>query len=158
MAAVANCLLGVFAGLLLKSKTLNDGQKFVLLLTGGLFSLTAGFAWAQFFPVIKLLWTSSYVLVACGCSAVLLAIFYYVIEMRGIQRWAQPFVWLGMNAIAIYIVANIVNFRGLAGRFVGGDIKLRLGNCSDLLLSVVSLALIFWLVHFLYRRKIFLRL
>ena len=64
MAAVANCLLGVFAGLLLKSKTLNDGQKFVLLLTGGLSSLTAGFAWAQFFPVIKLLWTSSYVLIA----------------------------------------------------------------------------------------------
>ena len=88
----------------------------------------------------------------------LLAIFYYVIEMRGCQRWAQPFVWLGMNAITIYIVANIVNFRGLAGRFVGGDIKLHLGNYSDLVLSVVSLALIFWLVHFLYRRKVFLRL
>jgi predicted acyltransferase len=89
---------------------------------------------------------------------VLLAVFYYVIEMRGFQRWAQPLVWLGMNAITIYIIANIVNFRGLAGRFVGSDIKLQLGNHSDLVLSVVSLALTFWLVHFLYRQKIFLRL
>jgi predicted acyltransferase len=75
MAAVANCLLGVFAGLLLKSATLNHGQKFLLLLSGGVCCLMAGIAWAQFFPVIKLLWTSSYVLVSCGCSAALLAVF-----------------------------------------------------------------------------------
>lgn len=158
MAAVANCLLGVFAGLLLKSETLNHGQKFLLLLTGGVSCLSAGLAWAQFFPVIKLLWTSSYVLVSCGCSAVLLAVFYYLIEMRGFQRWAQPFVWLGMNAITIYIVANMVNFRRVAERFAGGDIKSLLGAYSDLVLAVASLGLIFWLVHFLYRRKIFLRL
>ena len=158
MAAVANCLLGVFAGLLLKSKTLNHGQKFVLLLTGGVSGLSAGLASAQFFPVIKLLWTSSYVLVSCGCSAMLLAAAYYLIEMRGFQRWAQPFVWLGMNAITIYLVANLVNFRALAGRFVGGDVKRWLGNYSELVLAVVSLGLVFWLVYVLHRRKIFLRL
>ena len=158
MAAVANCLLGVFAGLLLKSKTLNQGQKFVLLLTAGISCLSAGLASAQFFPVIKLLWTSSYVLVSCGCSAVLLAVAYYLIEMRGFQRWAQPFVWLGTNAITIYLVANLVNFRALAGRFVGGDVKRWLGNYSELVLAVASLGFVFWFVHVLYRRKIFLRL
>jgi hypothetical protein len=63
-----------------------------------------------------------------------------------------------MNAITIYLVANMVNFRRLATRFVGGDIKLWLGPYSDLVTSLVSLALVFWLVNFLYRRKVFLRL
>jgi len=157
MAAVANCQLGVFAGLLLKSQTLNQDQKLDLLLTGGVSCLTAGFAWAQFFPVIKLLWTSSYVLVAGGFSSVLLGVIYYLIEMRGFRRWAQPFVWLGINAITIYVVANIINLRALAGRFVGGDIKLALGNYSDLVLAGASLGFVFWLAKFLHRRKIFLR-
>src|SRR5205085_8543627 len=75
MAAVANCLLGVFAGLLLKNQRVSSQHKVYLLLAGGLLSLVLGFAWAQYFPIIKLLWTSSYVLVACGCSALLLAVF-----------------------------------------------------------------------------------
>jgi hypothetical protein len=63
-----------------------------------------------------------------------------------------------MNAITIYIIANVVNFRALAGRFVGGNIKLALENFSELVLALASLGIVFWLVHCLYRRKIFLRL
>jgi predicted acyltransferase len=158
MPAVANCLLGVFAGLLLKSQGVPNQRKVYWLLGGGAASLTLGFAWAQEFPIIKLLWTSTYVLVACGCSAILLGIFYQVVELWDLRKWAQPFVWIGMNAITIYLVANMMNFRRLATRFVGGDIKLWLGPYSDLVTSLVALALVFWLVNFLYRRKIFLRL
>src|SRR5256885_13143982 len=110
MAAVANCLLGVFAGLLLKNPTIPDQQKVYWLVGGGAISLGLGFAWAQQFPIIKLLWTSSYVLVACGYSAILLGIFHQIIQLWKFQKWAQPFVWIGMNAITIYLVANMVNF------------------------------------------------
>lgn len=157
-AAVANCLLGIFAGLLLKSRILPDQKKVLWLLGGGMASLALGVLWAQQFPIIKLLWTSSYVLVACGCSALLLGGFYQVIEIWQCRKWAQPFVWIGMNAITIYIVANILNFRKLSGRLVGGDIGHFLGNYSDLVLSLVTLALVLCLVRFLYQRKIFLRL
>jgi predicted acyltransferase len=158
MPAVANCLLGVFAGLLLKNDKVPGQRKVYWLLGSGAGSLALGFAWAQEFPVIKLLWTSTYVLVACGYSAILLGTFYQVVELWQWRKWAQPFVWIGMNAITIYLVANMVNFRRLAGRFVGGDIKLWLGPYSDVVTSLVSLALVFWLVNFLYRRKVFLRL
>ena len=97
-------------------------------------------------------------LVACGYSAILLGIFYQMIELWQFRKWAQPFVWIGMNAITIYLVANVVNFRRLAGRFVGGDIAILLGRYSDLVTALVSLALVLWLVNFLYRRKVFLRL
>ncbi len=158
MAAVANCLLGVFAGLLLKSASMPNQKKVYWLLGSGIASLAVGFAWAQKFPIIKLLWTSTYVLVACGYSAILLAVFLQVIDIWKFQKWAQPFVWMGMNAITTYIAASVVNFHRLAERFVGGDIKLFLGNYAALIQAIVGTALGFWLVRFLYRKKVFLRL
>ncbi|MEI8042699.1 MAG: DUF5009 domain-containing protein [Verrucomicrobiota bacterium] len=156
--AVANCLLGVFAGLLLRDDRMPAQRKVYWLLGAGCAGLLLGFAWAQWFPIIKLLWTSTYVLVACGFSALLLAAFFQVIELWRFRKWAQPFVWIGMNPITIYLVANMVSFRRLAGRFVGGDIHLLLGSCGDLATSMVSLALVLWLAGFLHSRKLFLRL
>ena len=158
MTAVANCLLGVFAGLLLQRQDVSPRRKVCWLLGAGAASLAAGLLWAPEFPIIKLLWTSTYVLVSCGCSALLLALFYQVIEIWHWRRWAQPFVWIGMNALTIYLVANLVSFRRLALRLVGGDLKTAFGNCSDLVTALVALALVLWFVSFLYRRKIFLRL
>jgi len=81
LAAVANCLLGVFAGRLLQNETIPPQKKVHWLLAGGVASLAAGFAWSIEFPIIKLLWTSTYVLVACGYSAILLALFFQIIEI-----------------------------------------------------------------------------
>jgi predicted acyltransferase len=158
MAAVANCLIGIFAGLLLKNPRLTEQKKVAWLAVGGLACLIAGVAWSVQFPIIKLLWTSSYVLVACGCSALLLALFHQVIAVWRWEKWAQPFIWIGMNALAIYIICNIVNFHRVALRLSGGDIARFLGRWAELATVLVALALIFSLAHFLYRRKIFLRL
>lgn len=156
--AVANCLLGIFAGLLLKNKMLSEQQKVFCLLGGGAASLVLGIAWSFQFPIIKLLWTSTYVLVACGISAILLGIFHQVMEIWKFQKWAQPFVWIGMNAITIYLVSAMVGFQKLAGRFVGGDIAATLGSWAAFVRACVALALVFVVVRFLYRRNIFLRL
>ncbi len=158
MAAVANCLLGVFAGLLLNNRKVTSKQKVFWLLGSGVASLALGFVWAQDFPIIKLLWTSSYVLVACGFSAILLALFHQIIEVWQFRAWAQPLVWIGMNAITIYLMAGIVNFHRLAERFVGGDIKILLGNNHDLVAALVTLALELCVVRYLYRHRLFLRL
>jgi predicted acyltransferase len=156
--AVANCVLGIFAGLLLKDARRSDVRKALVLLGAGGASVALGMAWSFQFPIIKLLWTSTYVLVSCGIAAMLLGIFHLVIEVARLRTWAMPFVWIGMNAIAIYIASALLNFRKIADRFVGGDVARWLGNDADLVRSIVALLLAFWLVHFLYRRKIFLRL
>ena len=161
--AIVTCLLGVFAGMLLLDPSRNDQQKFVLLLAGGLGLVALGWAWGAEFPVIKKLWTSSYVLVAGGYSALLLAVFYLVVDMLKIQLWCRPFVWMGMNSITIYMAGNILGgFDKLASRFVGGDIAAwfnqRLMGGGDLVGALMEMVLAFGLVHFLYRRKIFLRL
>jgi predicted acyltransferase len=158
MAAVANCLLGVFAGLLLKSQNVSSQSKAYWLFGAGVTSLALGFLWAQTFPIIKLLWTSSYVLVACGYSAILLAIFYQVVDILGFQKWARPFIWVGMNPITIYIAGTIINWRRLSLRFVGGDIATLLGTYSDFVAALVGLSLAIGLAYYLYWRQIFLRL
>jgi len=158
MAAVANCLLGVFAGLLLKNSDIANQKKVYWLLAGGALGLAVGFIWSLQFPIIKLLWTSTYVLVACGFSAILLATFFQVIEIWNFRRWSQPFLWLGMNAITIYIIANIAQFHRLALRFVGGDIRVILGNFGDLAQAFVGTVFALCVVRVLYHRKIFLRL
>jgi predicted acyltransferase len=104
------------------------------------------------------------VLVAGGYSAILLGVFYLIVDVWQTRAWCQPFVWMGMNSITIYLASNVLGgFRRLAGRFAGGDVKMFFDNAvakgvGDMVISVVGLLLAFWVVHFLYKRKIFLRL
>jgi predicted acyltransferase len=160
--ALASCLLGVFAGLLLRDRTHPPLRKVALLAAGGVAMLAAGYLWGLQFPIIKRLWTSSYVLVAGGWSALLLAAFYYVIDVRGIRRWATPFIWIGGNALTIYLISNVIDFNALSARFVGGEVAAALdaawAGLGRLTLALVGIALCVGLCGFLYRRKIFLRL
>jgi len=126
--------------------------------------VSLGWAWSAQFPVVKKIWTSSFVLVAGGYSTLFLGMFYWIIDVAKIQRWCQPFVWMGMNSITIYLTKNFLggSFSGLSKRFAGGDVRAFLEShvrgSGDLAMAVVGLALAFWFVRFLYRRQIFLRL
>jgi predicted acyltransferase len=162
--AIATCLLGVFAGFLLKNQSVLDRQKVVYLVVFGFGAVALGWLWHLQFPVIKKIWTSSYVLVAGGYSALLLALFYLVVDVWKYQKWCQPFVWIGMNSITIYLASNMIGgFSKLATRIAGGDVRSfferNVGKgVGDLIVAMVGLLLAFWFVRFLYRRKIFLRL
>lgn len=171
--AIVTCVFGVFAGLLLRSARYGDQQKVVYLLVAG--AIAAGLGWAWHFgfgsdaapiafPVVKKIWTSSYVLVAGGYSALLLAGFYTVVDIWKWRAWCQPFVWIGMNPITIYLTSNIIGgYRNPAKRFVGGDIKTFFDEhvskgAGDMVIAIVGLLLAFWFARFLFKRKIFLRL
>ncbi len=95
--AIATCLLGVLAGVFLKAKRPAPWRKAAWLAGAGIAGVALGAWWGESFPVIKKIWTSSYVLVAGGFSALLLAAFYALIDVAGIRRWGRPFVWVGAN-------------------------------------------------------------
>ena len=155
--SIATCLLGVFAGLLLQSKTVPDQKKVALLIAAGVAGVALGFLWGLQFPVIKKIWSSSFVLVAGGYSCLFLAAFYQLIEIWHWRQWAQPFVWIGMNPITIYLAHNIVDFPDLADRLVGGPVQAALGVYGGLLNTAVVMGMSFLLAYFLFRKKIFLR-
>jgi predicted acyltransferase len=159
--AIASCLLGVFAGLLLRNPTVDPRRKATILFVAGAAGVIAGYLWGLQFPVIKKIWTSTFVLVAGGYSALLLGLFYLVIDVWKVRGWATPFVWVGTNAITLYLVKEVVDFPALATRFVGGaDSALRQNvwrGAGELVVYIAGVALILLLARFLYKRQIFLR-
>lgn len=155
--AIATCLLGVLAGTWLKNQRVDERKKVLGLIVAGVGAAILGWLWNFQFPVIKKIWTSSYVLVAGGYSCLLLAVFYQIVDVWNLRGWAQPFVWIGMNPITIYMAHNIIPFDDVAKRLVGGDLNRYFGACGQLLIAAVVMALTFGLCYFLYRRRIFLR-
>lgn len=164
--AVVTGLLGIFTGLFLRRPEWSDTRKAVWLLGAGAVLVLLGFLWGMQFPVIKKIWTSSFVLVAGGYSAMLLGAFYWVVEVKGWQAWGRPFLWVGMNPITLYLVSNFLGGGGyvrLANRLAGGSVKAFLNErvaagCGDLVVALTGVLLFLWFARFLYQRKIFLRL
>ena len=155
--AIASCLLGVFAGLLLKNAAVPDRKKVAYLLAAGVTCLALGWLWHWNFPVVKKIWTSSFVLVAGGYSFLLLAVFYQVVDLWKFQKWAQPFVWIGVNPITIYFGGRFIDFEGLAKLFVGGPVNAWFGSYGELVLALTTLGFGLLFLRFLYKRGIFLR-
>jgi len=155
--AVASCLLGVLAGLLIKSDRVAPARKSLILMVAGAALVALGFAWGLQFPVIKQIWTSSYVLVAGGYSMLLLGAFYLVIDVWQCRRGIAPLLWVGSNALAIYLISGLVDFMGIAERLVGGEIQGLFGPWGKCVVAATALALVIGLAGFLYRRKVFIR-
>jgi predicted acyltransferase len=164
--AIVTGLLGIFAGRLLKNKSVPDDKKVLWLLGTGMAGVALGLLWGLEFPVIKKIWTSSYVLVAGGYSALLLGAFYWIVDVKKWRTWCQPFVWIGMNPLTLYLTSNFLGglgFEKLARRLAGGPVKSFFdthvaAGFGDLVISATAVALFLWFARFLYQRKIFLRL
>lgn len=160
--AVASALLGILSGWLLRECQMRNAIKLIILIVIGLGLAALGFQWDATSPIIKKIWTSSFVLVAGGFSMALLGLFYLVIEIIGLQFWARPFVWIGSNAITLYLVSNLMGFGKISARFVGGDVSHWLDTnlatgAGPLVQALTALFFVFLFARFLYNHKIFLR-
>lgn len=161
--ATATCLLGMFAGMWLRKQSVDDRRKAIGLLVAGAVSAALGWTLGLHFPVVKKLWSPTFVLVAGGYAAMLLGFFYYVIEVRKKAVWCQPFVWIGMNPITIYLAYNVISFPDIAARFAGGDVQTFFNSyitrgAGGLVKALAEVTLMLLLARYLYARKVFLRL
>jgi predicted acyltransferase len=154
--AICTALLGVLAGHWLRSNR-SGGYKAAGLTIAGLLCLVVGYVWGLFFPIIKIIWTSSYVLYAGGWSLLLLALFYWVIDVKGYKKWAIFFIVIGMNPITIYFLQSFVGFDEIAEFFLVG-ISQHAGLFKPLVLAIGALMVKWLLLWFLYRRRIFFRI
>ncbi len=106
--AIATTLLGTLTGEFLRRAT-SLQHKLRGLALAGVAGVAAGYAWHLWFPISKPLWTSSYVLFTAGAACLLLALCWWLIEMRGWRAWSRPFLWLGSNAILVYALSTFVS-------------------------------------------------
>ena len=150
-------LWGSLAGHWLRSNR-SGNEKAAGLALLGLGSVILAYLWSYSFPMIKrVVWSSSYVTYACGWSLLLTALFYWVIDVKGYRRWAFFFVVIGMNAITIYVLADIVNFNHIAKLLVQG-VADRAGSFQPLILPLGIVGVEWLLLWFLYRHRIFFKL
>jgi predicted acyltransferase len=169
--AIATTLLGIVAGLWLGSNAAAR-KKALWLGVAGIAALAIGQLWDVVFPINKNLWTSSYVAFTAGFAAVLLAVSYWAIDVKGWRGWTKPFVVLGANAITLF-AASALLVKTLAlikvpladgsivplsrYLFVTCFAPLASPKNASLLYAIANLVVLWALLAWMYRRRIFLR-
>jgi len=158
--AICTALLGTFAGHLLISQNskLNGMKKGLILLAAGIVCLALGKFWSLSLPIIKNLWTSTFVLYAGGWSLILLSVFYLVIDVWRFRAWAFPFVVIGLNSITIYMLnSGIIDF-GQMGKYFFGGVAGWFSQAAQPVILACAFVLCMWtFLYILYRNKIFLK-
>jgi predicted acyltransferase len=165
MSSLGTCIGGVLAGLWLRNKQ-DDLPRWAGLFAVGFLLMVGGLLWGEVFPINKKLWTSSYVLYHIGLALLSLSTVWWIVDFKGKTGWTTPFVWLGVNPLAIYLSHEILTI-------AMGAIPVGEGSLYDLvrdtlfgwmghnpavffnaLLHVVVNTLIAWV---LYKKKLFIR-
>jgi predicted acyltransferase len=162
--SIASSLLGVFTGLILTSK---HAKKATILMGLGGSLLIIGHIWNIVFPINKALWTSSFVLVTAGWANLILALIYYLTDVKKIE-FGSVFRYAGANAIVIYFLSSFIS--KIMGQIKVGDTSLHgwlfqkvyvhdfLALETSSLLYGLSVVLFYSFVgYFLYQRKIFIK-
>ncbi len=155
-------ILGMIAGRWLRADTSEKG-KIRILLIAGVACLALGLIlhYSGICPSVKRIWTPAWTIFSGGWCFLLLAAFYAAIDMFGYRRWAFPLVVIGMNSIAIYVLAHLVdNFIIASFRiYFGQNVFNVFGEGYSWLLSGGAVIITFWLMlYWMYRRKLFIRI
>ena len=125
--ALATTLCGVLAGHFLRSRR-PALEKVAAMFVVGAGCIIAGWAWNYWFPINKALWTSSYVVFTAGMALQLLALCYWLVDIKKLDRWAKPFLVFGTNALTAYFLSEFFVLLASLIRFPRPD-----GDSVDLL-------------------------
>lgn len=161
--AIVTCQLGAYTGFWLKTETgfkkrpVTLGEKNIWLAIIGLAALGVGILWGFYFPINKKIWTSSYVLVTGGLSAIIMALFYWIIDLKGYKKWTFPFVVIGLNSIFIYVAFSLLPLDSWARWMIGKELLNWLGATQQLIIALLTFIIGWLALYIMYKRKIFLR-
>lgn len=174
--AIVTALLGMlFGGVLCREdEVCSKARKCLTLIIGGVILLAIGFAWHLVFPINKNLWNSSFVCFVGGYSAIVLALFYFFIDVCRLRWLGFPFAVVGMNSITIFVAKRVIVFTSMRDfffkdaidRFVpttrtivvdGAEKVLETGAFSEIATVIAGLIVTWCFVYWLYRHRIFMR-
>jgi predicted acyltransferase len=155
--AISTGLLGILTGTLLKNKALTQMAKTWRMVIAGIIFLILAQILNLDFPINKNLWSSSFVLNVGGISLLLMALFYYVIDILGYKKWAFFFKVIGMNSILIYMSGHFISW-GFTNLSLFEWLGQLAGKPYGAVLMAITFVLIKWLfLRYLYEKKTFLR-
>ena len=147
-------LLGCFAGQILRAAKYVKAKRALVLAIVGAALVAAGLLIDPFFPIIKKIWSSSFTLFSGGLCFLLIALTYYIVDVKG---WGKGLAWLkiyGMNAILAYCVGQVLKFNSVSASLLVGFEGLA---CYPILLAFFNASILFLILWILYRNRIFLK-
>lgn len=159
---LATMILGLLAGGVLQGDRAS-WKKVAWLAGAGVLGLVTGtvLEWTGFCPVVKRLWTPAWVLYSGGWCCLFLAAFHVIIDLAGRRAWAFPLIVIGTNSIAAYLMDH------LFGGFIQAALRRHLGPgvfqvagpaYEPLLLGAATLLILWGLLFWMHRHKIFVRI
>ena len=159
---LATMILGLIAGTWLKAKNSTVTNLGLMIMTGvGCLVLGTLLDRSGFCPSVKRIWTPAWVLVSGGWCLGILAGFYLVMDLFGLQSWAFPLRVIGMNSIAAYCLSHRIDplILGAFKTHLGLDMFQIWGPAYEPLVSGAAILGVTWLILFwLYRRGVFIRI
>ena len=157
LTGVVTAMFGGFSGELLRRKDVSGQRKTLLLAGAGLLALVLCLVWSPWCPVNKKIWTSTFILAAGSYSFFMLALFYWIIDVKQWRSWTFFFRVIGMNSITIYIMMRFVGFNSMSRFFFSGIAKLGNAHWSTFTILMGQLAIEWLVLLYLYRKNTFLR-
>jgi predicted acyltransferase len=155
--AISTALAGIITGIYLKNKTIKPIKRAVMMAIAGVVSLIIAQVWNLDFPINKNLWSSSFVMQTTGLSLLLLALFYFIIDVKGFKNWAFFFKVIGMNSILIYMSGKFINWSYTTKSLFQWLMDLTAEPWAILIMAL-AIILVKWIfLRFLYQKKVFLR-
>lgn len=106
LSTASTMLCGAIAGAWLRATT-DPVRRVTGLAIGGALLLGGGLLWSAWLPLNKSMWTGSFAVATAGASALAFAVCYALVDVLGLRAWARPFVWLGVNPLAIYGLSEL---------------------------------------------------
>lgn len=157
--AIVTAMLGMFTGefVRLPEQRISGGRKTLWMLGAAAVLLGAGLLWNKVFPINKALWTSSFVLVVGAYSLAMFALFYWIIDVKGWNKWTTFFKVVGMNSITIYLGQRIIDFGRINEFFFKGFAGLLPEMPGKVLLDATYILVCWLFLYFLYKKKVFLK-
>ncbi len=156
--ALCLTVLGTRAGDLLREQNSDNTKKMQTLIITGVIAVVIGLIWSLHFPINKKLWTSSFILLTGGMGFLILALFYWLIDIRGYRKWAFFFKVIGMNSLTIYFAYSFIDFNATSNKLFGGLLNPIDEKWHDALISIGALGLIWSFLYILYRNKLFIKI
>ncbi len=157
----AHTIWGVLAGTLLINKDLSQKEKFRRLAIAGLIGIAAGYALNPVTPIIKRIATSSFVIVSGGWALLVLALSYWLIDIRRSRKWVIFFAVVGMNPLFIYLFAHLDGNDFLVHMYKPFTHLLfaPFGEMGENILTAIVIWTTFWYITWwMYKRKIFIKI
>ena len=159
---IAHVLIGYFCGnIIMQNKTLYE--KIVQLSVIGIILLFMGFLFSYSCPIIKKVWSPTYVLVTSGFTFLFFVLLIWIIDLRKCSKWIIPFQALGCNPLFIYLfaslMADMLGQIGLHEEVYAVFVKLFNPSCfSSMMYAIVYVAVNAGLAYILYKKRVFIKL